>query len=111
MKHLSKVGRLSYSQGEETNTAKIVDDLATLLTSGRLGKSQREIIMHLYMKESDKAEALRLAQKLMIISPEHHVTGIIRKSSQNRPELPIPTKSCQEYKAVIHILLMGGVSL
>ncbi len=105
------MGHLSYSQGNETDITKIVDDLATLLTSGRLSKSQREIIGQAYMKESDKTEALRLAQKLTILSPEHHVTGLIKKSSEKRPELPAPTKTCQEYKAVIHILLEGGVSL
>jgi hypothetical protein len=94
----------------------VVDNLATLLTSGRLSSYHRDMVKDMYSKEDDKSEALRLAQKMMILSAEYHVgnSAIHAKSSarharpQSRSTLPSPTKSCKEYRAVIHILLKGG---
>ncbi len=103
-------GHLAYADDNNKDDAdKVVDNLATLLTSGRLSNYHRDMVKDVYSKEDDKSEALRLAQKMMILSAEYHVDhSVIHATSKSRPELPSPTKSCKEYKAVIHIILKGG---
>ena len=116
-------GYLTYVDDNKDDPDQVVDNLATLLTSGRLSNYHRDMVKDMYSKEDDKSDALRLAQKMMILSAEYHVgsSAIHAKPSarhakpsarhakpQSRSTLPSPTKSCKEYKAVIHILLKGG---
>ncbi len=101
-------GYLSYSTSDPTNGTQVVDDLASLLTSGRLSEHHRNLIEELYSNHQNKAEALKLAQQLIVLSPEFSALGISRETQEKRPELASPTKTCQEYKAVVHILLKGG---
>jgi hypothetical protein len=106
-------GHLSYvpeGASYRTNYAEfVVDNLATMLTSGRLSKYHREIIKEAYLSESNKIKAYQLAQKLTILSPEYHVTaGVVQETVQKRPPTRPTIKVCKEYKAVVHILLKGG---
>lgn len=101
-------GYLSYSNGQNDNTEKIIDDLATLLTSGRLSDSHRRLFKEVYSNEKNSNEALKLLQQMAILSPEYSSTGVIQESLRKRPSINRPTKSCKRYKAVVHILLQGG---
>lgn len=90
---------------------KIVDDLATLLTSGRMSKTNRDIISRSYFEEkqrSQKQGALLVASQLAISSPEFHVTGKASPVGASRESSPLPTKTCKRHKTVIHLLLAGG---
>ena len=96
-----------------------------------MSNNHRGFIKHLYSVQQNKTEALKvsktsniilfscwclifltnllqLAQKLIVLSPEFHALGTTREAQKKRPEVVSPTKTCQEYKAVVHILLKGG---
>ncbi len=82
--------------------------MATRLTSGRLRQSQRNFMKQVYAQEENKNLALKLAQQIAILSPEYATTSIVREMKNERSQLPPATKSCNRYKAVVHILLKGG---
>jgi hypothetical protein len=94
--------------GNDRESGSVVDKLSLLLTSGRMSPSNREIIGQLFEEEVDIEKALRLAQELIIMTPEFHTTGIVTKNGETRGEIPAATKTCKRHKAVIHIMLKGG---
>ena len=96
-----------------TNTAAaIVDELALLLTSGRLGAENRQIIIGAYNDTiaagKGETEAIINAQQLMVMTPEFNVNGIIEKSGNAR-QLPTDLVATNKaYKAVVFVMLDGG---
>ena len=87
----------------------VVNELATLLTSGRLCEENRQIIKDAYTKKlPDRAAALRMAQQLIVTSPEFHATNSIRKSNDKRVLATKPQPKGTPYKAVIFLMLDGG---
>ena len=99
-------------QPSSTHAVTVVDELALLLTAGRLNTASRTIIQAAYSQElsdADAASALRLAQKLIITTPEFHSTNIVKpKLGQLRPEPEVPQPSIKPYKAVVFVNLNGG---
>lgn len=93
-------GKLKYlpsTQGAEN----IVDELSLLLTAGRIGSASKAIISEAYRGENDASSALRIAQKLVLVTPEFHSTTVFDKSSTERPDIEEPTSSNRSgYKAV-----------
>jgi len=119
-----KIGDNSYNLGnnkylpskyglDEASANEVIDDLATLLTSGRLSPENREIMKEAfdYTLESgkDKFEAMVNAQQLMVLSPEFHTTGLIQKTGQDRTIPGKPNATDIPYKAVIYLMLGGGM--
>ena len=112
------LGEYSHSMGNltyvpTTSTAEdIVDELAVLLTSGRLQDSHRQrILQEIEPFEFHNPEkALRLAQQLVVSTPEFHVTNSVRSSGKGHTlESPSTEKSDDEYKVVIYLMLTGGM--
>ena len=112
------IGDGSHSYGNTSfvptgEAAEIVDQLATLLTSGRLSTENRAIIKDAY--ESTIAagmsmkEAFINAEQLIVTTPEFHSTGLVRKTNADRKFPPAPLASTKEYKAVVTVLLDGGM--
>lgn len=98
-------GALSYSPMDTSSTA---DELATLLTAGRLSADNRRIIGEVINEEPDPIMKIVKAQQLMVYAPEFHSTNIARKNGQTRPEPPVQPASTNDYKAIVYILLDGG---
>lgn len=95
------------------NTAEeVVDELSTLLTSGRLSEENKQLIVDAYkytMTEmNDPNVAMVNAQQLITLSPEFQTTNTPTRLSESRaiPEKPNP--SGEPYKAVIYVNLAGG---
>jgi len=106
----NSVGRLSYFPGNDLSSDEIVDELSTLLTGGRLSAENKQIIKDIYDGEDDKVAALMMAQQLVVTSAEFHTSGaVVEKSSESRPEISSPQPSQEPYKAVIFLLLAGGM--
>ena len=115
------IGATSPNNGESTydpannglaTPAEIVDDLATLLTSGRLDDKKREIIKGAYeetiARGKSSKEAIINAQQLIVASPEFHATNLGHTVGQTRA-LPVsPASTNLPYKAVIFVMLPGG---
>ena len=93
----------------DTHADAVVNELARLLTSGRLSDDNRQIIKEAYVdKLPDQAAALRIAQQLIVTSPEFHTTNTVKKSGGSRKEVENPQPAGTSYKAVIFLMLSGG---
>jgi hypothetical protein len=91
----------------------VIDDLALLLTSGRLSQENRDIIIDAYNAtilhyNKSAAEALINAQQLMTLSPEFKTNGLVQKTGNARSTAPKPEEPNNPYKSVIYVLLSGG---
>ena len=102
-------GHLKYLPTLKQDSKFIVEEIATLLTSGRMSEDKREFLQKSYDAELDKDKALRHIQLLSIIVPEFHSTGLAREKQTVRPLSNTNKKTCKPYKAVIHLLLYGGM--
>ncbi len=89
----------------------VVNDIATLLTSGRMSESSRSIMTDIYLTQrnnTSKAQALQTAQQLAIASPEFHVAGKPSASKLLRQISTSQRKTCKRHKILVHVLLEGG---
>jgi len=95
-----------------SNSAEVIDELATLLTSGRLSTSSREIIRQAYEHENEERgenAALGLAQQLITTAPEFHSNNLARKTGSKRITA-IPKEAAPEpYRAIVVLALSGGL--
>ena len=92
-------GSLTYMP-TESNSVDMVDELALLLTGGRLSSSSREILSSAADSEDSFSDGLRLAQKLILVTPEFQSNSIFYSTSADRPEAENPSSSGRRYKAV-----------
>jgi uncharacterized protein (DUF1501 family) len=102
-------GHLTYLPSAGGSARTVVDELATLMTSGRLSAESRSVVEQVVSSETNQAMKLIKAQQLIVASPEFHATGLVRKSGERRPEPSALPASSEPYKAVIYLLLSGGV--
>ena len=86
----------------------IVDELATLMTSGRLNARSRALIQAQIQNESTLLNATVKAQQLIATTSEFHATGTINPTSQQREAAVDPLPSYQPYKALVVVMLHGG---
>jgi len=101
--------KLNYKPSEPRNAKKVVDDLASILTAGRLNKQSRLIIENEYSRASDNDSGLRLAQELIISSPEFHSTSKIKFSGKAREKrLERDTNTKKDFKSFVYLFLGGG---
>lgn len=101
-------GFLQYSP-TSGNTEDIIDELALLLTAGKLNQDSRAAIKNAYDNENTSQEGLQLAQKLITTSPEFHSLGVFDMASTSRPEMEAPQPSTEPYKAIVIVFLDGGI--
>jgi uncharacterized protein (DUF1800 family) len=101
-------GRLTYAPSS-TSSEVIVNELATLLTAGRLSKESRQIVRKAVANETDPRLALIKAQTLIVTSPEFHSNTIVKMSGGIRPKPQVPPPPLNSYKAVVYVVLAGGV--
>ncbi len=100
-------GIITYSP-TSFDVTEIIDELALLLTAGRLNKQSRALITSAYTKKAedeDEVQALRLAQKLIVSSPEFQSTAFFYGNSQMRPDPIVPDPTGHEYKAIVFLNL------
>jgi uncharacterized protein (DUF1501 family) len=103
------LGRNTFRPSDSSSARPIVDELAMLLTGGRLSEANREVVGDVIDAEPDATLALLKAQQLMVTAPEFHVTNRVRKNGRSRPSIEAPQPSSKPYKAVVYVLLDGGV--
>ena len=94
---------------ENTDPAAMVDELATLMTAGRLSRYARDTIVEV-VSSAPTATALDYAGQLIVTTPEYHSTGIVRHQESERPPLETQSSgSAVPYKAVVYVMLEGGM--
>ena len=99
---------LSFSMpGAEADA--VVSKLSTLLTSGRLSAENKQVIIDAYNEKLPDADAaLRLAQQLILTSPEFHSTNTVKLSGNVRGQPELPEPSGVPYKAIVYVMFGGG---
>ena len=84
-------GKLAYSPASHLSSDMMMNELATLLTSGRINKARRETIRNVCDEEPNETEALIMAMQLIVTSAEFHASGAMaQKSCMGRPGTPEP---------------------
>ena len=101
-------GLLTYNPSS-TDPQGIVDELALLLTSGRLTSTYRKTLFDIIATASDISTGIKTAQKLIATSPAFHATSLVLPLLADKPEPPVPTPSGKPYKAVVYVNLAGGI--
>lgn len=98
--------------GDVSSASNVVGQLATILTSDRLSARNRALVEIAYgesLLEDGAEEAVKVAQSLIITSPEFHSTGKIDLTEDKRTAPPQRTAKGSEYKAIVHVTLFGGM--
>jgi uncharacterized protein (DUF1501 family) len=103
------LGNLTFAPSDSSTAYKITDELATLLTAGRLNRLSRQVIDDVIRSEPNQTIALLKAQQLIVLSPEFHATNLVRQIDMLRPDPEVPVPSVKPYKAIIYVLLDGGM--
>ena len=99
---------MTYEPDASKSATEIVDELALLLTGGRLHNNAKSLIIDAYESADSNLEGLQTAQKLMAAVPEFHATNVVQANSFSRPNIDIPRPSQRRYKAVVFVNLNGG---
>eukprot|EP00934_Nitzschia_sp_Nitz4_P009264 Nitzschia sp. Nitz4//scaffold316_size20630//7257//13186//NITZ4_008656-RA/size20630-snap-gene-0.2-mRNA-1//1//CDS//3329547514//9254//frame0 len=99
--------------GFESNCGTMVDDLADLLTGGRLTSSNHDVIVEACETsrsagDSDEVVMANTAH-LLVMTPEFHTGGIVEKTGMERGAKEVPKRTEEDYKAVIFVMLNGGM--
>ena len=94
--------------GELGRSDAIVNDLATMLTAGRLSSENRKIIRDAYDNAGSANDGLKVAQQLLFTTAEFHTTNPIKQESQSREEVIFPEPTGKPYKAIVYVMFSGG---
>jgi hypothetical protein len=101
------VGGMSFEPSSPRGDA--VDELATLMTAGRLSPQTCRLVKTVYSGPfRNQKEAAIQAQMLIAATPEFHTTTTVQPTCNNRAKKPAPSVSDKPYKALVYILLKGG---
>ena len=104
-----------YSEGQLTytpsslDTQAIVDELALLLTSGRLSSTYRKSLFDIIVNASNLSTGIKTAQKMIAASPAFHATNLVQPLLAEKTDMQVPTPSEKSYKAVVYVMLGGGL--
>ena len=97
------------SQGSSGYYDAVVDDLALLLTSGRLSSNSRKIISSTIEETGGSAlDGLKMAQQMVLTAPEFHSTNVVKSTEQLRETFSFPQPTGDPYKAGVYVMLAGG---
>lgn len=102
------IGVNEYKPDKGLDSAGVVDELATLLTSGRLSQEKRDLLVSVYEETEEAALKYINVEQLILTTPEFHSNGVARSSGKDRQPNEPQQQSSEKYKAVLNILLSGG---
>ena len=108
------MGRSNFADGDNRyrptsglDSSGVVNELATLLTSGRLSQEKRDLLRNVY-EGYRGSEAYINVQQLIATSPEFNTNGLSRGTGQEREPPEQTPSSASRFKAVVEIYLPGG---
>ena len=93
-------------QPDTNEVEAVINELSTLLTAGRISDTNTQQIIAQYIsreQEQGRSAALRLAQQLIIASPEYRTTGVARKAEGESRASKALQPNCSPYKAVVFL--------
>lgn len=96
-------GRLNYVPSGTTLEEK-ADDLALLLTAGRLSEANRDTIVAACSAKPDEASQVRCMTQLIFVTPEFQTTSVVTQSGEARssPEATTGGTPTEPYKAIVY---------
>ena len=106
----------AHFQANYTNAAEVVEELNVLLTGGRLSAHSQARIEAAFNETVDTqavySAAMRVAQRLVVASPEFQLRGGNPMPAEPLP-LPVPPRphsstARRPYKAIVYLFLHGG---
>jgi hypothetical protein len=109
---MDSTGVLTFSPTNSLSGKDVVNEIALLLTGGRLNSVTKRVLIDAYdLEYEDKGEkaALQLIQKLVVTTPEFHSTNVFESIGTPRPENLPPQPSSKPYKAIVFLNLDGGL--
>jgi len=109
-------GNFTFRPSTQSNSSKvIVDELAVLLTAGRLSSDARKIVQEVYEAEREDKEdenlALRAAERLIVGSAEFNAIsqgGVSNTSRSEGSDVNSPNVDAP-FKSIVYIFLNGGL--
>lgn len=108
-------GALSYKPEITSTPEEVIKELDLLLTSGKMNPSAREYVTQRYTNAlvnattiEKQASALKLAQKLVISTPEYHSTSANILTNKRRTNSTTTPSKGRPYKAIIVFFMNGG---
>jgi len=101
-------GELKYFDSTSKTGDSLVNELAVLLTAGRLNNNARSVIVSAFNAAGNNENGRKIAAKLMATTPEFHTTNVADATTSSRPDYDIPSASIRPYKAVVFLFLDGG---
>lgn len=107
----SSVGHLTH-QVEGADIAGKIDELATVMTGGRLSIENKQVMIDAYTyfrREHDVETADKVLLGLVTACPEFHTSNLVKKTGNKREVTPPATPTSEPYKAIVYIHLSGGL--
>ena len=112
-------GNLTFAPSDPSLAYAVVDELALLLTDGRLGATSRDVVVRAYAAAlsgpapesgaTPAQEALKVAQKLIVATPEFHTTSLdVETETRRRASMGAPSRG-RPFRAVVVLYLRGGL--
>ena len=101
-------GRLFYN-ATGANDHDRADDLAELLTAGRMSQDNIEKIVAACSTEPDQGSKNRCMTQLIVTTGEFHSTSTVTQSGEERVDDAINFTSTEPYKAIVYFFLSGGL--
>lgn len=105
-------GAVKFQPVKGQSSFDVIDELALLLTSGRLSHDKKAKLVQIYdeaMERDAVQEALINVQQAMLTTPEFHTNALSDNTGPVLPEDDPVEPSSTPYKAVIYVMLDGGV--
>lgn len=90
----------------------VVEELSALLTSGRLSKKNKQLVLQRYSyvkQQANTNEALKVALQLIIFSPEYQTVNTVRQTETLREPSASTGSTTEPYKAILNLYLFGGM--
>jgi uncharacterized protein (DUF1501 family) len=104
------LGSNMYFPSSELDSMEVINELATLLTSGRLSQEKRDLLLSVFENTSGSTlEKVINVQQLILTSPEFHSNGLSRNKEDIRTIPSLEGTGTGNYKALINLFLTGGV--
>lgn len=102
-------GNLTYTPAS-TDPVAIVNELATLLTSGRLSAEKRALLTNVFSSphQYTTEQAVKSVGQLIASTPEFHANGLSHSTTTARATGTTPPTTTTPYKSVVYFILNGG---
>lgn len=105
----NSMGYLAYRPSESYTSSQVVDEMSLLLTAGRMSDAKRSLLVEIFDRATTRSEGFLDIGQLILTTPEFHTTGITENSGGIRPADGTVNPSVKPYKAVILVMLDGGL--